>query len=235
MKEAPVDIEKDLGEDEFAKQLQDQMAALMGNIDESPEMKREIEAMLQQLNNADDVGAATGANSSSREAASVKNGIPSSEALFQETIRKTIKRMQASGDQASAAEKADESDDFLAKMMKGFQSGGADGLDDEGLNKMILGVMEQLTNKEILYEPMKELHDKFPKWLEENRTKTKAEDLRRYEEQQKLVKQIVERFERKDYSDENAADRGFIVDRMQQVRVHFSSLFNRPVLLTFTS
>jgi len=56
---------------------------------------------------------------------------------------------------------------------------------------MLLGMMEQLTNKDILYEPMKELNDKFPAWMVEHRDKVPEADLKRYEEQQRLVKEIV--------------------------------------------
>ena len=82
---------------------------------------------------------------------------------------------------------------------------------------MLLGMMEQLTNKEILYEPMKDLNDKFPGWMEKNKDKTPAADLARYQEQQGLVKEIVGRFERPGYSDENVEDREYIVERMQKV------------------
>jgi peroxin-19 len=83
--------------------------------------------------------------------------------------------------------------------------------------------MEQLTNREILYEPMKELNDKFPKWMEENSNKVEADDLKRYQEQQVLVKEITERFERKGYSDNNAGDREYIVERMQKVCIALQS------------
>jgi len=83
---------------------------------------------------------------------------------------------------------------------------------------MLMGMMEQLTNKDILYEPMKELHDKFPAWMSKNRSSTAPSDLRRYEEQQRLVGDIVARFERKSYSDENVADREFIVECMQKMQ-----------------
>jgi peroxin-19 len=82
---------------------------------------------------------------------------------------------------------------------------------------MLMGMMDQLTNKEILYEPMKELNDKFPEWMVNNRAKTSAEELKRYEEQQKLVKEIVLKFEEPSYADSNTADREYIVDRMQKV------------------
>lgn len=143
---------------------------------------------------------------------------PIADGSFQETIRKTMERMQASGDQATAAAAESSTEDFLAEMMKQLGDGNMDGAgSEEEFSKMLMGMMEQLTNKEILYEPMKELNDKFPEWLEKNREKTPAEDLKRYEEQQALVKEIVAKFEEKTYADGNAADREYIVDRMQKV------------------
>ena len=203
--------------DDFDQQLQNQMAALMGSMDESPEMKKEIEAMMQELGATADASASGSSKSGPSEHAPRATTSTGSDIPFQETIRKTMERMQVSGEQASAAAKSGDEDDMLAQLMKELQGDGKDVPDNEGFNKMLLGMMEQLTNKEILYEPMKELHDKFPAWLAENRSKTKADDLRRYETQQKLVGEIVGRFERKGYSDENSADREFIVERMQQV------------------
>lgn len=150
------------------------------------------------------------------------------DASFQETIRKTMERMQASGDQATAAAASGAGDDFMSEMFKQMSSGGMGDLGGEGseeeFSKMLMGMMEQLTNKEILYEPMKELDQKFPEWLKKNRDKTAKEDLERYEEQQSVVREIVAKFEEKTYSDSNTADREFIVDRMQKVCWHQRSV-----------
>ena len=205
----------DASADEFGKQLQDQMAALMGTVDESPDMKIEIEAMMRELGVAADPG-----TSSTPEGRVRKASLSNAEGPFQETIRKTMERMQASEDQATAAAKSEDSDDAFAQMLKGMQDGGLAGAgDEEGFNKMLLGMMEQLTNKEILYEPMRELHDMYPRWMAENRRNVGADDLQRYDEQQRLVREIVERFEQANYSDSRTSDREFIVDRMQQVQV----------------
>jgi len=140
---------------------------------------------------------------------------------FQDTIRKTMERMQASdtSTSAAAASSAPSSaeDDMMAQLMKELQAGGGMGGGEEDFNKMLMGMMAQLTNKEILYEPMKELYDKFPAWMEKNKASTGKEDLARFEEQHALVKEIVGRFERKGYSDENEDDREYIVERMQKV------------------
>ena len=42
--------------------------------------------------------------------------------------------------------------------------------------------------------------------------------LARYQEQQVLVREITARFERSGYSDSDAKDREYIVERMQKVR-----------------
>lgn len=155
-----------------------------------------------------------------RSAAGASASAPTGgEASFQETIRQTMERMQASGEQATAAAAADGSDDFMAELLKQMQAGGLDGGEgsEEELSKMLMGMMEQLTNKDILYEPMKELDEKFPEWMEKNGGTVSEEDRKRYELQQVYVKEIVTKFEESTYSDSNAADREYIVERMQKV------------------
>lgn len=160
-------------------------------------------------------GAKEGAASSSKtETEAAKKG----EDSFQETIRRTMERMQESGDAASAAAATSSQDDILAQMLKEMEQGGFGGEgSEEDFSKILMGMMEQLTNKDILYEPMKELNDKYPAWMEKNKGKVEEKDLKRYEEQQVLVQEITARFERKGFSDENAQDREYIVERMQKV------------------
>jgi len=127
--------------------------------------------------------------------------------------------MKASDSNATATAATATEDDLLAEMMKAMAASGLDGGEgsEEDFSKMLLGMMEQLTNKEILYEPMKELHDKFPDWMANNNGKVPEEDMKRYIEQQTYVREIVGRFEAKGYSDDNAKDREYIVERMQNV------------------
>lgn len=202
---------------DFGKQLQEQMAALMGEIDESPEMRQQIENMMKEISAAAEAVPQSGGTHGAPDTTSPPASSSGTEEAFQETIRKTMERMQTSGDQATAAATSDDSDDILAQMLKDMQGGGLGGAGgDEDFSKMLMGMMEQLTNKDILYEPMKELHDKFPGWMTKNRNSTKPDDLQRYEEQQRLVEEIVGKFEEEGYSDSNAADREYIVERMQK-------------------
>ncbi|PHH80139.1 hypothetical protein CDD80_2677 [Ophiocordyceps camponoti-rufipedis] len=199
-----------ISEDEFARQLQAGMADLLGELEKSPEMQEQLEDMFKHIAAESSAGASSSAPSTADAGA---------DASFQDTIRRTMERMQSSGDQATAAAASEGTDDFMSEMLKQLSSGdfNAEG-SDEDLSKMLMGMMEQLTNKDILYEPMKELDEKFPDWFDKNRDKTPAPDLKRYEEQQGLVREIVAKFEESSYSDSNPSDREYIVDRMQKMQ-----------------
>lgn len=197
---------------EFSKQLEEQMAALMGSVDESPEMKREIQILMQDL-----VGVADIEKKSNTNLAVAQTDTSSSEKPFQETIRRTMERMQASREKAEIPTADEDPDDIFAQMLREVQNGGLDeATNEEGLSKMLMNVMEELTNKEILYQPMKELHDKFPSWMREHGSSVEEADLLRYREQERLVGEIVGKFDEKGYSDSAPADREFIVERMQK-------------------
>ncbi|KAG8622803.1 hypothetical protein KVT40_009314 [Elsinoe batatas] len=212
-------------EDEFSKQLQAGMAELLGSLGQNPEMQAELEQMMKEMGDvaakestadADPAASLTGATNTT---GTKTRKAP--EDSFQDTIRKTMERMQNSGETASAAAASSSEEDMFAQMLKEMEKGNFPGLDggsEEDFNKMLMGMMEQLTNKEILYEPMKDLHDKFPEWLKNNADQTQAEDLARYKEQQSLVGEIVGRFNRPGYSDDNKEDRDFIVERMQKMQ-----------------
>ncbi|KAF2127188.1 Pex19-domain-containing protein [Dothidotthia symphoricarpi CBS 119687] len=200
-------------EDEFAKQLQKEMESLLGQGDFQKQMEDIMKEMGEEMGGANPLAATSPPPKDSGAAKEADKN-------FQETIKKTMERMQSSGEAASSAAAAStDQDDMLAQMLKEMESGGFGGEGgDEDFSKILMGMMEQLTNKEILYEPMKELNDKFPKWMETNKEKVGKDDLKRYEEQQLLVGEITTRFERKGYSDGDPKDREYIVERMQKMQ-----------------
>jgi len=130
-----------------------------------------------------------------------------------------MNRLQESGETIQS-EVAEAEDDFLAEMLK--QMGSMSGLGDseEDFSKMLLNMMEQLTNKDILYEPMRELAEKYPSWLErQEREGTLNEDeMNRYREQYAYVRNIVKRFEDPTYRDSSTTDREYIVENMQKMQ-----------------
>ena len=213
-------------EDAFAKQLQKEMEHLLGQGDFGKQFEDIMKEMSTEMGGVNPLAADPPHVSKDKDTGKEKEDPSPAEAAkaeksFQETIKKTMERMQSSGDAAGAAAASSSQDDMLAQMLASMESGGFGGEgNDEDFSKVLMGMMEQLTNREILYEPMKELNDKFPAWMEKNADKTEEEDLKRYKEQQVLVREITERFERKGYSDGNAGDREYIVERMQKVCDH---------------
>ncbi|KAI0845957.1 Pex19 protein family-domain-containing protein [Daldinia vernicosa] len=218
--ENPLDGLDDLSEEEFQKHLQAGMAELMSGLDDSPDMQAQFENIFKGLRGDGDGPESSGGGSESIPQSSDKAASDiSQDASFQETIRRTMARMQESGDQATAAATAEGSeDDFIAEMIKAMKDLPSEGGNEEDFSKVLMGMMEQLTNKEILYEPMKELNDKFPAWMEKNKDTLPKDDLKRFQEQQTLVAEMVARFEQPTYADSNAADREYIVDRMQKMQ-----------------
>jgi peroxin-19 len=148
--------------------------------------------------------------------ASAPKDVTEKPSTFEDTIRKTMERMENSSNKATTASQEESEEDMLANMLKALEAGGEGSEGD--LSKMFLGMMEQLTGKDLLYEPMLELHQKFPAYLAENKTKLKREDLARYEKQQSIVKEIVGKFEEKGYSDDDPKCREFIWDKMQKMQ-----------------
>ncbi|KAK0260852.1 Peroxisome chaperone and import receptor [Friedmanniomyces endolithicus] len=244
----------DAGEAALTAQLQAGVADLMSELDANPDMQAQFEKMMAELNavgsaetdaeagenlkaaveglpgmpaladGKESGGGGDGAGSGKREAGEGAKG-------FNDTIRKTMARMQNSDSTASAEATApagpQSEEDMLAQMLRELQAsssgaGGEGGAEGEGdFNSLLMSMMTQLTNKEILYEPMKELHDKFPAWMakqEGGKGEVGKEDMARYVEQQRLVGEIVARFETKGYRDENEGDREYIVERMQKMQ-----------------
>ena len=204
---------------DFAAQLQKEMANLMGEIDESPEMRSQLRDVMAELNQHAGEALQPAADGAKPAAAA------GADAAFQDTIQRTMERMQASGERASAAETADGGGaeggggegELLSQLLQEMARTGEGAGGEEEFSKMLLGMMEQLTNRDILYEPMKELHGKFPDWMRKNEGKGKEEDMKRYKEQQRLVAEIVGRYDREGYRDEDEQDREYIVERMQKV------------------
>ncbi|KAK2873838.1 hypothetical protein FQN49_002023 [Arthroderma sp. PD_2] len=163
------------------------------------------------------VDGSTATATAAQPAPSAKKG----EENFQETIQKTMERMQESGNKATAEVNESGNEDVLMQILKAMEGGGLDDAgegDDGNLDKLFMGIMEQLSNKEMLYEPLKELDDKFGPWLKENKEKIGKEDLERYELQASLVSDIIKKFEEKSFSDDKPEDRAYIWERMQKMQ-----------------
>ncbi|KAF8252890.1 Pex19 protein [Wilcoxina mikolae CBS 423.85] len=190
------------------------MADLLNDVNESPEMQGQFEKLAKELNDAmaSTASKTTTPGPSSAPAAAAD---PTA-AKFQDRIKQTMERMKSSNAEVDAGLAEPDSDDFLAEMLKSM--GGTGEAGEEDFSNMLVNMMEQLTSKEILYEPMKELYEKYPEWIRKNEAKESKENMVRYREQFSIVKDIVLKFDEPNYKDENDADREYIVERMQKMQ-----------------
>lgn len=209
----------DQGADMFAKQLEE------SGIPPGDFLKQLLADVMAEEGRVGE-GSGTGSAKASPAPAPASAPAPSAPAggepeSFNDAIQRTMERMKESGNKATeAATEDDGSDDMLAQLLKAVEAGAAGAGEDGDLTKMFMGMMEQLSNKEMLYEPMKELDGKFEPWIKENKEngKVAVDDMERYETQAKVVKQIVLKFEEPGYTDEDPKCREYIWERMQEVR-----------------
>eukprot|EP00879_Flechtneria_rotunda_P001187 GHRR01001334.1.p1 GENE.GHRR01001334.1~~GHRR01001334.1.p1 ORF type:complete len:365 (+),score=176.34 GHRR01001334.1:151-1245(+) len=77
---------------------------------------------------------------------------------------------------------------------------GAAGAGGDQMNMIVDVVMQHLLSKEVLYQPMKEIMEKYPPWLNQqaagrHSSQVSAEDLDRYRQQYACITRVCEAFE----------------------------------------
>ncbi|KAE8361407.1 Pex19 protein family-domain-containing protein [Aspergillus caelatus] len=204
------------GADAFTKQLEE------SGIPPGDFIKQLLADVMAEEESGGDAtaGAAAAPSTGSAGSSSGGAGAGAPPESFNDAIQQTINRMQESGDKATAAASEANSDDMLAKMIKAIAAGADIGEEDGGFMNMVAAMMEQLSNKEMLYEPMKELNGKFGPWLVENKGKGKFsdEEMERFEKQATLASQIVAKFEEPGYTDEDPKCRDYVWQKMQEMQ-----------------
>lgn len=80
----------------------------------------------------------------------------------------------------------------LANMFQNFNLGaeGGGGQDGNMFVPFMQGMMQSLLSKEVLYPSLKELVDKYPTWLAENKGKIEQSEYDRFEKQLELMEQV---------------------------------------------
>lgn len=167
---------------DFASDLQEGMAALMGGL--GPDEEAEFRSMMAQMMQG---GASGGAGQfdpaallaamggppppapaavqttgqSTKDIKGKAKSTPSVPATFQDTIASAMNKMKDSSttmDAETEAKTASEVDPLAAMMAQMAGLGDMGG--EEGLQGMLDEVMDQLMSRELLYEPLKELANK---------------------------------------------------------------------------
>ncbi|CAO0794931.1 unnamed protein product [Mucor circinelloides] len=221
---AEPDLDELLGSDDFAKQLAAGMEQLMGQMggESNDEMKEAFEKVWASFDNgaaapdsafaakptaAAAAAAASPASSSTRE-------VPKVPQSFQDTIGKTMNKLKDSSKEIDSSIAEESEDAFMAELMKQMES-----LADNGEFEGVLeGMMSQLMSKELLYEPMKDLAQKYPAWLEEHKDTADKADYEKYKQQHVICQQIVAKYEAPNFDEKNEAQGKEIMDLMTKMQ-----------------
>lgn len=129
---------------------------------------------------------------------------------FDNVMKDTMERLKKSGDNIDEQLKNDPAganpEDMLTQLLAGLGNGaGGDG--DFDMTKLLADMLEQLSSKEVLYEPIKDLNDKFPEYLKDNKGKISDEEHEKYTKQYEVTNQILAVFEAPDFDSENLEKR----------------------------
>ncbi|KAF9481747.1 Pex19-domain-containing protein [Pholiota conissans] len=144
---------------------------------------------------------------------------------FQDKIKQAMDKMKESESKmqgAAGGSNTTPTPESLEALLQslgdlGLGEGGEDETELAGLLETMMG---QLMSKEVLYEPLKELADGFPGYLEKPPAPLSTEDRTRYESQLVCVKKIIAVFEKTTYSDSNPVDNKQIVDLMGEMQTY---------------
>ncbi|KAK3272408.1 Peroxisome chaperone and import receptor [Cymbomonas tetramitiformis] len=114
------------------------------------------------------------------------------------------------GSGTAPEEKGQEIDDKIySQLMEQFEQLGQ-GPDMEA---MMESMMKQLLSKEVLYQPLKEIGDQYPTWLEANAQKLTPEEVTNYKKQHVLIQKLCDVYDNDGQNNFQA-----VVDLLQQMQ-----------------
>lgn len=108
----------------------------------------------------------------------------------------------------------------LANMFANFNMGET-GQEGNMFVPFMQGMMQSLLSKEVLYPSLKELVDKYPAWLADNKGKIEQSEYQRFEKQQELMHQVCSELEPEQESDPDDVKRKrfeTVLDLMQKMQ-----------------
>ncbi|EFJ17197.1 hypothetical protein SELMODRAFT_179107 [Selaginella moellendorffii] len=126
--------------------------------------------------------------SSSSSSSSANPDVSSRDATLEKLAEKTKDTVHRIDPLPQAQEQEQE---LLEKMTKEFESY----LGTEDLQSVMGTFMQQLLSKDVLYQPMLEIGERYPEWLSANKSKLSQEEFDRYSRQHDLIKQLCHVYE----------------------------------------
>ncbi|CAN6471862.1 unnamed protein product [Victoria cruziana] len=107
------------------------------------------------------------------------------EQLTQQT-REAVKGLEFAESTGSLPDDAPD-EQMMENLVKQFEELAG----SQDMETIVETMMHQLLSKEILHEPMKEIGERYPKWLEEHKSELSTEEYQRYSDQHLLIKRLI--------------------------------------------
>ncbi|KAG7882774.1 hypothetical protein KL938_003197 [Ogataea parapolymorpha] len=137
---------------------------------------------------------------------------PATKNNFQDVISETINRLKESGEQVDKSIKEEDgNDELITSLLKSLDLNldlkGLDGQNGgvEDVGNLLVEMLEKLSSKNVLYEPLNDLYQKFPAWLE-NPENRQDENYSKYQQQYAVIKEIISTFDLPDHEDKKNKD-----------------------------
>ncbi|SCW01813.1 LAFE_0E07822g1_1 [Lachancea fermentati] len=180
---------------EMIDDLQSEFAKLMKE-DGGEANKETVESFKQLLGTLTEAGSSEGTSQGSQ--------IPRPSG-FKDIVSNTLDRLKENSNKVDTnlveEKKRQNTDDILSQLLDQLVDGTDE--DGEGVDNAILNMLNQMSSKEVLYQPMKDMHTEYTAWMDENRDNEEhADKIDIYKQQYGLVERIVAIYEKPDYSNE---------------------------------
>ncbi|THV06899.1 Pex19-domain-containing protein [Dendrothele bispora CBS 962.96] len=142
---------------------------------------------------------------------------------FQSRLKQTMDRLKESESNLQSDAGAGNNPESLEGLLStlrdlGLDENGGGGDDEAALAGFLENMMGQLMSKELLHEPLQELHDKFPEFLANPPQPLEPADRKRFESQYEYVKKILAIFDSPDYNEKDEETSKKVADLMGEMQ-----------------
>lgn len=147
---------------------------------------------------------------------------------FKDVISSTLDRLKENGSKVDSTleeEKKQKSnvggnpDEVLSQLLKDLVNDPGSMPADGEMDNAILSILNQMSSKEVLYQPMKEMKAEFYVWLEDNQDLPEHKDkMETYRQQYALIGELITIYEKADYSnDKDREEVTALLDKLEQL------------------
>lgn len=181
-----------------AAQFETNMASLLGNIPGNENAEVTPEQIQQNFQRMAEAAAQVMSNPTALQPTTQSND-------FASTISQTLQNLSLGAENLQNPF----SEQDIMNMFGGMGGGEAAGAGNEqnAFLPFMQGMMQSLLSKEVLYPSLKDILDKFPAWLDENKSKLDAAELERYTKQKDLMNEVCTELEAEQDSDSDTQKR----------------------------